>query len=697
MLSASKRHRGASAVDAVKQATLVRLRPILMTSFAFLLGIMPLVFASGSGANGRHSMGTALFGGLLESTVLNLFFTPALYLMMESARERVAARRARRRGDRELLPSWTASATRPLRACIRSGSERSTMRAKLYLLVAVGAIGAGCMFKKAGPSGAVGSGSGGGGASGAFGAGGRGGGAAGTGGLPQPPIGGFGGTGGGPVIMIPPPLTDFPADPIVDATAPANAPALFDGTAPRADGAPCITSPIPGTLMPKNWLRPRFDLTPAAGENLFEIDLTVSGFAHPLRIFTGNPNTALGADLWNQMRNWVVDQPITVMVRAMRADATGAVQLAPSAAAATTFAIAPVEAPGKIVYWALADDMGTKVGSLKGFGIGEEGVQNVLVPSQVASRTSSDTCVGCHAATPDGNGVGFTMGPNNYFGKLADIRQGSTGTVPSYANAGAMSTIGTLHGIPAYSKAHWSDGDRIMLLSDTGTLHWVQVDGTASGTLARTGDANKATEPAWSHDGNSVVYVSGTSLIDGRLDNGPADLYSIPYANRAGGAAKALAGGSDATATEFYPSFSPDDALVAFTRVANNGNSYSNPQAEVYVVPFSGGAGGTAVRLAANDAAACQTGLASPGLTNDWPKWSPQAVTAANGKTYYWLTFSSKRMGTANAQLYVTALVVDAAGHLTTYPALYLWNQPAADGNHTPSWDDFSIPPITVG
>jgi hypothetical protein len=71
-------------------------------------------------------------------------------------------------------------------------------------------------------------------------------------------------------------------------------------------------------------------------------------------------------------------------------------------------------------------------------------------------------------------------------------------------------------------------------------------------------------------------------------------------------------------------------------------------------------------------------------------------VTAANGKTYYWLTFSSKRMGTANAQLYVTALVVDAAGKVTTHPALYLWNQPAADGNHTPSWDDFSLPPITV-
>jgi len=90
------RAKGSSAVDAVTEATMLRLRPILMTSFAFLLGILPLVFATGSGANGRHSMGTALFGGLLVSTVLNLFFTPALYLIMQHARDRLRARRPSR-------------------------------------------------------------------------------------------------------------------------------------------------------------------------------------------------------------------------------------------------------------------------------------------------------------------------------------------------------------------------------------------------------------------------------------------------------------------------------------------------------------------------------------------------------------------------------------------------------------------------
>ncbi|HXF33594.1 MAG TPA: multidrug efflux RND transporter permease subunit [Candidatus Acidoferrales bacterium] len=69
--------------SAVIKAAETRLRPILMTSFAFILGILPLVFASGAGAEERHSLGTAVLGGMLVSTVLNLFVTPVIYLMVE--------------------------------------------------------------------------------------------------------------------------------------------------------------------------------------------------------------------------------------------------------------------------------------------------------------------------------------------------------------------------------------------------------------------------------------------------------------------------------------------------------------------------------------------------------------------------------------------------------------------------------------
>ena len=82
------RERGMTIVDAAVEAARIRLRPILMTSFAFILGVVPLVTASGAGENGRHSVGTTVFGGMIMSTVLNLFFIPVLYLLIEGFRER---------------------------------------------------------------------------------------------------------------------------------------------------------------------------------------------------------------------------------------------------------------------------------------------------------------------------------------------------------------------------------------------------------------------------------------------------------------------------------------------------------------------------------------------------------------------------------------------------------------------------------
>jgi HAE1 family hydrophobic/amphiphilic exporter-1 len=82
------RERGMTILDAAVEAARIRLRPILMTSFAFILGVVPLVTASGAGENGRHSVGTTVFGGMIMSTILNLFFIPVLYLLIEGFRER---------------------------------------------------------------------------------------------------------------------------------------------------------------------------------------------------------------------------------------------------------------------------------------------------------------------------------------------------------------------------------------------------------------------------------------------------------------------------------------------------------------------------------------------------------------------------------------------------------------------------------
>jgi len=82
------RQRGMPLIEATVEAARIRLRPILMTSFAFILGVVPLVLASGAGEAGRHSVGTTVFGGMIMSTVLNLFFIPVLYLIIEGWRER---------------------------------------------------------------------------------------------------------------------------------------------------------------------------------------------------------------------------------------------------------------------------------------------------------------------------------------------------------------------------------------------------------------------------------------------------------------------------------------------------------------------------------------------------------------------------------------------------------------------------------
>ncbi len=88
------RERGMTILDAAVEAARIRLRPILMTSFAFILGVVPLVTASGAGENGRHSVGTTVFGGMIMSTLLNLFFIPVLYLLIEGFRERRRLRKA---------------------------------------------------------------------------------------------------------------------------------------------------------------------------------------------------------------------------------------------------------------------------------------------------------------------------------------------------------------------------------------------------------------------------------------------------------------------------------------------------------------------------------------------------------------------------------------------------------------------------
>jgi HAE1 family hydrophobic/amphiphilic exporter-1 len=81
---------GESATEAAIAAARVRFRPIVMTSFAFILGVLPLVFATGAGSNARRSIGMTVFSGMLASTCLAVLFVPSFYVLLQRWVERRA-------------------------------------------------------------------------------------------------------------------------------------------------------------------------------------------------------------------------------------------------------------------------------------------------------------------------------------------------------------------------------------------------------------------------------------------------------------------------------------------------------------------------------------------------------------------------------------------------------------------------------
>jgi hypothetical protein len=246
------------------------------------------------------------------------------------------------------------------------------------------------------------------------------------------------------------------------------------------------------------------------------------------------------------------------------------------------------------------------------------------------------------------------------------------------------------------------------------------------GLIARTGDTRSAGGPSWSHDvdGTDAIAYGSTNLgtKDGRMDcelsgaTCTSDVYVVPYNNGAGGAAAALPGASDPTQSEYYPSWSPDDKLIAFNRVPTGVSMYNEPQADIYVVPYNGGMGGTATALQSNNPVAC-TGAMPHAVQNTWPKWAPNPLSSnpdggagvptpqvVDGKTYYWITFSSTRSPTSppdplngnkrRQQIYVAGVVVDNTTQaITTYAPIYLWNQDFTVNNLIPAWGEFTIPP----
>src|SRR5690606_40699728 len=97
-----RRRSGMGLLEAALEAARLRLRPILMTSFAFIVGMIPLLRASGGSALGNHSIGAGAVGGMLTGVVLGIFVIPVLFVIFQYLQERVSAKR---KGQPALQPA----------------------------------------------------------------------------------------------------------------------------------------------------------------------------------------------------------------------------------------------------------------------------------------------------------------------------------------------------------------------------------------------------------------------------------------------------------------------------------------------------------------------------------------------------------------------------------------------------------------
>ena len=348
-------------------------------------------------------------------------------------------------------------------------------------------------------------------------------------------------------------------------------------------------------------------------------------------------------------------------------------------------------------------------------------MRSVLKVADVRQTSSGVAvgCIGCHTATPDGAFVGFT-GSYPWPNALAGVEAGNTGAMPGFLGAAGVSTLTQdWHGIITFSGKHWTAGDHIAITSlsteavdPNASLVWMEIESGASGVLARRGDPAGAAAPNFSHDGTGIVYTSTNANQDGRMGVGTADLYTIPFADRAGGAATPVAGAARRRLRRVLPVVlarrpadrvqppapggrqrDTDGRALRRRHVSEPGHRESG-SCRAPAGTRSDCARTTRLRArrpSSRTRASIRTRQAG---TTRGPSGRPRSAPPARACTTG--SFSRRTATTSRRRAGSSTWPRSScrSSRTDTYPAIYLWNQDLTTSNHTPAWDAFKIPHV---
>jgi hypothetical protein len=426
-----------------------------------------------------------------------------------------------------------------------------------------------------------------------------------------------------------PRCTDLPPTAFFDPGAPADAARFFGDPKNFREPGVCVIEPQlsqgdqPGSLFPRNWLRPRFRWQPLPGENLWEIRISAMNQAAALVAYTASTSWKMPREIWEGLAQNSADMPISVGIRGV--DTRNPQQ--PSRTRGD-FTIAPSDAQGKLVYWAASSsEVRPDTSKLAGFDVGDESAIDVLTIQDVGDRKllaaggrelrgryddprgvgpGHVQCIGCHVSTPDGAAVAFTdHWPWNSV--LASVEEGMMGRAPSYLTPGAALLLNQPWlGMQTLTKAHFAPGDRVL----------VSVYSPRNMDRGGVGFSDGAPYP--SRKDGLAWFDLETSATFPTLDPSRGDVQqALNDAVRAQlGTAFGLLALDGETRSVAAPNFSHDGLRIVYTSADNTQDgrlSGNNSEVDLHIVPFNDRQGGAVTEL---------KGAAERGVAEYYPTFS---------------------------------------------------------------------------